>query len=123
MNSQDIIYSDLFDIRNNFNKPVTSNFINYLWRCLSKLGIVAIKYAFEGQSKLIETLIEPRKLFTTTAVMEIKGYTNLVILAVKGDMPELELIGKKADQFEDIYNLQFKQMLDSITWLPERFDR
>tara|TARA_Y100000589_G_scaffold134482_1_gene128577 strand:+ start:1240 stop:1407 length:168 start_codon:yes stop_codon:yes gene_type:complete len=55
--------------------------------------------------------------------MEIKGYTNLVILAVKGDMPELELIGKKADQFEDIYNLQFKQMLDSITWLPERFDR
>lgn len=73
---QDIIYCDLFDIRNNFNKPLTNTFIHCLWKGLANSGIAVINYAFEAQDKLIGTLVELRKIFTTTAVLEVKDHTN-----------------------------------------------
>tara|TARA_R110001599_G_scaffold181193_1_gene373917 strand:- start:239 stop:1027 length:789 start_codon:yes stop_codon:yes gene_type:complete len=115
---QDIIYCDLFDVRSNYNEVLSNDFITNLWEALSKNGLIAINYVLENQKKLINTLIILRKIFAVTAIIKVEGHTNIVILAFKTDKSDGESIILNINKFDDAYDLNFANVLQSIEWLP-----
>ena len=117
-NSYDTIYCDLFDTRDNFNVPITSEFILQLWKRLSFDGVAVINYALEEQSQLIATLVKLRKAFTATALIEVEGHTNIIILAFKGAEPNHQSIASNLCQFEATHKIRFRKIFDGIKWLP-----
>lgn len=116
---KDIIYCDLFDVRRNFNTLLTQEFIIKLSERLSDQGVLAINYVLESQSKLVSLLVTLRKMFSTTAIIEVEGHLNLIILAIKGYKPDVRHISTSINSFYDIYRLNFRETLDTIKWLPD----
>ena len=116
---QDIIYCDLFDVRSNYNTIFSNNFVTKLWEKLSKNGLIAINYVLEDQKKLINTLIILRKIFAVTAIIDIEGHANIVVLAFKTNKPDNESIKSNIDKLDETYDLNFAKVLESIEWLPQ----
>jgi spermidine synthase len=116
---KDIIFCDIFDLKDRNNYIYNKRFIELLFNNLTKDGVVAINYIYKDQEDLVNLLVEVRKLFSCTAILEIERQSNIVVIASRV-YRSTEEIRLATSGFSDRPNdIDWADIISGIKWLPE----
>lgn len=114
----DLILSDLYGNASTSPFMFSSSLYENAFRNLNSDGIIALNYTPTSRKELIEILRNLRRIFPTTAFIEVPNHLNIIILGIKGSKPNFNKVHEKHRSGRKSSYSELTNIVDSIQWLP-----
>jgi len=116
----DFIFHDIFvSLEDSSSNQPSSLFYSYYQR-LNPHGVLSMNYIPESSDQLLALLIELRKHFPTTALLEVPNHSNIIVFGLKGDKPSDHYLHTWGEQEEIGIADVIKTNLLRMQWLPPK---
>jgi spermidine synthase len=114
----DLIFHDTFVSLDDVGPLYPENLFYSYHQRLNPQGVFSMNCIPAGSDELLALLIELRKHFPTTALLEVHKHSNIIIFGLKGDKPPDSYLNSWGVREQTRESNSIKTIFSGIKWLP-----
>ncbi|WP_271271689.1 spermine/spermidine synthase domain-containing protein [Aliamphritea hakodatensis] len=117
----DLICVDLFGSDGCQDRLLEESLWLSLYERMHFTGCLVVNLLLTEQAVLLQVVTIIRQYFSHVVIFHMEGFENVVIYCRHYPCVVSEVLKKNADELADDWGLDFKTLLDHLTYLPEPF--